>query len=146
MIYETITKQILHKMGISKKYIGFDYIVSSIVLISENENILHELNKVLYVDIAKLYNTTPYSVERNIRYAIHKAWSTSNNNSYIMRIIFGDCLKCSRISNKLFLELLYEYIRQYNNFKSLFSTNYMCPILDCKCEIYDRIIDHLLEL
>lgn len=63
-------KGILNKLGIRANIKGYGYLVTAIETAYENPNIVHEITKVLYPDVAKMHNTTASRVERAIRHAI----------------------------------------------------------------------------
>lgn len=88
--YNMIT-QILLKLGIKPKMLGFDYLRYAIILQVENENL--KLNAI-YNTIAKDFNTKSCSVERGIRNAITCAYNVggllSINDYYDMIIYTND--------------------------------------------------------
>lgn len=142
-----ITKNILHKLGTNKRYAGYDYIIYGIKLISQNEMLMSNVTKILYADIAKEFNTTTSCVERNIRNAINAIWRNINNdNLVLLSAIFGDRYVAKKPTNKVFLELLYEYVKQNGLLNDLFTMDYKCPFHNKNCIMYNEIARQLLEL
>lgn len=66
--------RMLIRAGISPHVSGFAMLGTSVQFTLEGRG-GHKITADLYPEVAKLFNTTPCSVERNIRTAITKAWS-----------------------------------------------------------------------
>ena len=142
MKYEIVTLTVLHELGIQKMYKGCEYILSSINYINENQETYSPITKVLYVDIAKQYNTSGMCVERNMRNVIEFIWKIEKNEEVIARI-FGEYFKDKRPSNMEFLMLLYHYIQccKENAANSCMDGyTFVCPALGKKCEYCAKII------
>lgn len=147
MKHKVTTKNILHQLGVSKRYIGYDYIICGIELISEDESLMGDITKVLYIDIAKEYNTTYFCVERNIRYVIEKIWSNIGDDNFVLlSSIFCDRYSDKKPSTKVFFELLYDYVKQHDILNDLFTMNCNCPFYDGNCVVYDEIMRRLMKL
>ena len=67
MIYKEKTMDILNQLSACKTYKGYHYILSSIQFIHEHESTFLPITKILYVDIAKQYNTSDKCIEKDIR-------------------------------------------------------------------------------
>ncbi len=143
MVYEVQTIDILNQLGVSKKYKGHIYIVSSILYINEKgEDSI--LAKMLYVDIAKKHNTSAQCVEKNIRKAIENIWENNCNES-LKKAIFGENQN-SRPSNSVFLQLLYQYVatRATSEFyKKKYS--FVCPASGTDCEFCNDFIKDIFN-
>lgn len=147
MEYRTITKSVLHQLGIGKTYSGYDYILRSIELILHNEDVLSNVTKILYIDIAKEYQTSQTCVERNIRKVIEVIWKHADENSIQIQKIFGEKFLSLKPSNKEFLELLYEYIKLQDTLqKALISKPLICPISNKTCCAFDEILKNFIQL
>jgi two-component system response regulator (stage 0 sporulation protein A) len=145
MEYKLITKSVLHQLGIGKNYSGYDYILRSIELIMHNEDVLTNVTKILYIDVAKEYHTSQTCVERNIRKVIEVIWKHSDENSLQIERIFGKKHLCRKPSNKEFLELLYEYIKLQDAIKNtLISKTLICPISNKTCSAFDEILKNFI--
>lgn len=141
MSKKCFTKYILHELGIGKSYSGYDYILYGIDLILCDEDLLHCVTKVLYIDIAKEYNTNSSCVERNIRKAIEVIWKHTQENRELIVKIFGKRYLSLKPSNKEFLELLYEYVKQ-----SYYADNIICPISNTSCSVYQELLENLTKV
>lgn len=147
MEYRLITKSVLHQLGIGKTYSGYDYILRSIELIMLNEEVLSNVTKILYIDVAKEYHTSQTCVERNIRKVIEVIWRHRDENRLQLRHIFGKKYLTHKPSNKEFLELLYEYVKlQATLKKTLVSKAFVCPISKNPCNAFDEILKILIEI
>ena len=147
MEYRTITKSVLHQLGIGKTYSGYDYILRSIDLIMLNEEVLSNVTKILYIDIAKEYHTSQTCVERNIRKVIEVIWKHADENRLKIQHIFGEKYLTNKPSNKEFLELLYEYIILQDTLKkNLISKAFICPLSKSTCNAFDEILKILIEM
>lgn len=147
MEYRLITKSVLHQLGIGKTYSGYDYILRSIELIMLNEDVLTNVTKILYIDVAKEYHTSHTCVERNIRKVIEVIWKHTDENRAQIQKIFGDKHLSHKPSNKEFLELLYEYIKLQDMRKSaLISNSFICPISNKTCTAFNELLKKLIQL
>lgn len=150
MKYKAYTIALLKKLGIQKMYKGCDYIVSSISFMDKNEKYFTPVTKVLYVEIAKQYNTSSLCVEKNMRSIIKNIWSKPENRKLIYEI-FGPYNLEKRPSNMEFLVLLYNYLKRNNvNPPSDISKNaidytFMCPLSGSPCEFCKEFIIETLN-
>ncbi len=109
---EEYIKHVLLRMGISKKYEGFNYILSGIKMYVEcADNVRLKITKDVYPRLASIYNTTVRAIERDMRYAIYRAWLTGDIN--MQSELFG--YSCNNDngcpSNKEYLTMVAEHIR-----------------------------------
>ena len=79
---------ILSKLGIPRSIKGFVFLREAIILSVNDESYIQNITKVLYVDIAKAFNTTPTRAERAMRHAIEISFS-SRGNMQAMSDVFG---------------------------------------------------------
>lgn len=61
---------VLRKLGLSEKHLGFSYIKESVLLILANKSNLKSLSKTVFPTIAVKYQTNTANIERSIRTAI----------------------------------------------------------------------------
>lgn len=134
MTNKKISRKILNELGLSVRHLGYSYILSAIDLIDKDESVLLQANKVLYVEIAKTYSTTPLCVERSIRYSINAIWKHADNYADLILKVFGHNYLNKKPSNKVFLELLHNHIKTLEPYNFSFP-NYSCPLCRCKCHI-----------
>jgi len=147
MEYKITTKSVLHQLGISKSYSGYDYILYAFELIEQDENVLTGITKILYIEIAREFHTSHTCVERNIRKVIEVIWKNQQSNHALLLKIFGSHFMESKPSNKEFLELLYAYIQSNNLFENiLHKDNFICPISKDVCIAYTKLVEKLINL
>lgn len=89
-------RALLRDMGISPKLNGSAYLVESVLRARENDLLLRNLSRGLYVELAEQLDTTVARVERSLRSAIDIAYERGS-----LRRRFS-----SRPSNKQFIEYL----------------------------------------
>ncbi len=105
--------EILHQIGVPAHIKGYQYLRDSIILATENPDIINAVTKKLYPSVAKEYNTTSSRVERAIRHAIEVAWDRGDID--VLNSYFGYTIHNTRgkptnsefvamISDKLTLE------------------------------------------
>ncbi len=68
----------ISEYGISKEKKGYQYIYESAKLVMEHPELMRHLTKELYPIIGKMFDASPVSVERAIRFAIGDAWGGKN--------------------------------------------------------------------
>lgn len=145
MKYKAYTIALLKKLGIQKMYKGCEYIVSSISYMNKNEKYFTPVTKVLYVEIAKQYNTSSLCVEKNMRSIIKSIWSRPENSELISEI-FGPYNLSKRPSNMEFLILLYNHLK-YDHTASLSEISkdkvdytFTCPLSGNPCEFCKEFV------
>lgn len=73
---------VMHDLGFPAHIKGYGYLRTAILMVLEDPNKINYITKVLYLDLAREYKTTPSRVERAIRHAIELAWSRGNTESF----------------------------------------------------------------
>ena len=73
----TITKM-LHELGIPSHIKGYQYIREGISILYDDPNMIGNITKKLYPELAKRYDTTTSRVERAMRHAIEVGWIRSD--------------------------------------------------------------------
>lgn len=112
-LVKEITKY-MRNIGISPAKIGYDYIREAIVMTFVDRNVLSQITKVLYPDIAEKFHATPSKVEKAIRTAIETAWSSGNWEN--IKELFGySANREKRPSNSEFIAMITDQIRLDNN-------------------------------
>ena len=79
-MHEPEIEYLIRSLGIGATYRGSAYLIYGTRLCLSDENYLLFVSKYLYPDIARHYNTTSYSVERNIRTVIKVCWEHGNKS------------------------------------------------------------------
>lgn len=110
--------EILHEVGIPAHIKGYTYLRSSIMETYYNPDILGQVTKILYPDIARMYNTTSSRVERAIRHAIEVAWNRGNTDA--IDDIFGYTVSASKSkpTNSEFIAMISDKLRLAHKTKS----------------------------
>ena len=105
---------ILKECGISNK--GFLLLTTALTITAKNPNELNNLKKGLYPKVAREHQTTATRVERNIRSAIEKAWTTCD--PAILNFYFGNTIDPhkGKPTNLQFLVILTEVIQRRCNY------------------------------
>jgi len=143
MKYDLFPRHVLHELGIGKSYNGYDYILYGLSLVEEDEFRLTNITKILYIDIAQYFQTSPVCVERNIRKVIEVIWKHATEHKHLIIKIFGSRYEMTKPTNKEFLELLYEYMTFHDIFEELII---QCPFSQKNCDVYRSIIENLSRL
>lgn len=106
--------RILMAFGIRAHLKGYKYLKTAIVMTIMNEHITSAMTRELYPQIARRFNTTDTSAERDMRHAIETAWTNAPikhkkayfGNQYLMENADR------RPSNSLFINTIAEKLRQ----------------------------------
>lgn len=103
--------EILHEVGIPAHIKGYMYLRTAILTTYYNIDILGQVTKVLYPDIARMYNTTSSRVERAIRHAIEVAWNRGNTDA--IDEIFGYTVSAvkAKPTNSEFIAMIADKLR-----------------------------------
>ena len=111
---EALVTNVIHEVGVPAHIKGYQYLREAIIMVVNNIDVINQITKQLYPDIAKKYETTPSRVERAIRHAIEVAWGRGQTET--VESIFGYTVSAAKgkptnsefiamISDKLRLEL-----------------------------------------
>ncbi len=71
---EALVTNIIHEVGVPAHIKGYQYLREAIMMTVEDIDIINQITKQLYPDIAHKFKTTSSRVERAIRHAIEIAW------------------------------------------------------------------------
>ena len=71
-------ERLIRSLGIGATYRGYRYLCYGISLCLIDEEYLLSIIKLIYPTIAKEFNTTPSSVERDIRTVVQVCWDRGN--------------------------------------------------------------------
>ena len=142
MEHQLLSKLILRRLGITKSYSGYDYILYGLSLIEQDELCLSSITKVLYIDIAKKFQTSHSCVERNIRKVVEVIWKNNPENKELIQQIFGSKHVVHKPTNREFLDLLYEYVTIHSTLENLISHHepIQCPISKKPCDLYGLLL------
>ena len=111
---EALVTNIIHEVGVPAHIKGYQYLREAIIMVINDIDVINQITKCLYPQIANKFHTTPSRVERAIRHAIEVAWGRGQQD--IVENIFGYTISAAKgkptnsefiamISDKLRLEL-----------------------------------------
>ncbi len=111
---EALVTNVIHEVGVPAHIKGYQYLREAIMMVVNDIDVINQITKQLYPDIAKKFSTTPSRVERAIRHAIEVAWGRGQTD--VVESIFGYTVSAAKgkptnsefiamISDKLRLEL-----------------------------------------
>lgn len=89
---EALVTNVIHEVGVPAHIKGYQYLREAIMMVIKDTEVINQITKQLYPNIADKYRTTPSRVERAIRHAIEVAWRkrrTRNCREYFW--IYGIC-------------------------------------------------------
>ena len=84
---EALVTNIIHEIGVPAHIKGYQYLREAIMMVVNDIDIINQITKQLYPEIAKRFKTTPSRVERAIRHAIEVAWGRGEQET--VESIFG---------------------------------------------------------
>ena len=84
---EALVTNIIHEIGVPAHIKGYQYLREAIMMVVNDIDIINQITKQLYPDIARKFKTTPSRVERAIRHAIEVAWGRGQTET--VESIFG---------------------------------------------------------
>ena len=84
---EALVTNVIHEIGVPAHIKGYQYLREAIMMVVNDIDIINQITKQLYPDIARKYKTTPSRVERAIRHAIEVAWGRGQTET--VESIFG---------------------------------------------------------
>ena len=111
---EALVTNVIHEVGVPAHIKGYQYLREAIMMVVQDIDVINQITKCLYPQIAQKFHTTPSRVERAIRHAIEVAWGRGQQD--VVENIFGYTVSASKgkptnsefiamISDKLRLEL-----------------------------------------
>lgn len=107
---EIIIIQIFHELGISPHYLGYGYLKEALLLTYQDQSYVRHIMNKLYPTIAKRFNTTLNSVERNLRTIREKAF-INGNQDFLQKLFYNQIdRRTGKITNKMFISILVEYL------------------------------------
>jgi hypothetical protein len=107
--YKNKVADLLLELGITTKYLGYEYIKELVVDIIKDKRMLQSFNKKLYPKLAIKYSTQINNIERNIRNVLNIAKRNCENNEYFSRAC-GKFNEKGIQSNKQFITWLVEEV------------------------------------
>lgn len=103
------------ELGIPAHLRGYQFLRSAVEMCVEDMELVGSVTKLLYPDLAKLYQTTDTKIERAIRNAIEVSWE--RGNCELFEKLFGYCNspEYTRPTNSEYIAVVADYIRLKND-------------------------------
>ena len=91
---EALVTNVIHEVGVPAHIKGYQYLREAIIMVVNDIEVINQITKSLYPQIAKRFKTTPSRVERAIRHAIEVAWGRGQQEA--VESIFGYTISASK--------------------------------------------------
>lgn len=108
---DTEITTLLHEIGVPAHIRGYLYIREAITMVYYNIEILGNITKVLYPEVARKFNTTSSRVERAIRHAIEVAWVRGNIDAISDIFSYTISYNKSKPTNSEFIAMIADRLR-----------------------------------
>ena len=108
---EALVTNIIHEVGVPAHIKGYQYLREAIMMVVNDIDVINQITKQLYPDIAVKYHTTPSRVERAIRHAIEVAWGRGQTDT--VENIFGYTVSAvkGKPTNSEFIAMIADKLR-----------------------------------
>ncbi len=108
---EALVTNVIHDVGVPAHIKGYQYLREAIIMVVKDIDIINQITKSLYPQIASKYSTTPSRVERAIRHAIEVAWGRGQQDA--VESIFGYTISASKgkPTNSEFIAMIADKLR-----------------------------------
>jgi len=113
---EALVTNIIHEIGVPAHIKGYQYLREAIMMVVEDIDMINQITKQLYPEIAHKFKTTSSIVEIAIRHAIEIAWDRGNIET--LNSFFGYTVNTckGKPTNSEFIALITDKLRlQYRN-------------------------------
>lgn len=108
---EALVTNMIHEIGVPAHIKGYQYLREAIMMVINDIDIINQITKQLYPEIAEKYKTTPSRVERAIRHAIEVAWARGQADA--VENIFGYTISAAKgkPTNSEFIAMIADKLR-----------------------------------
>ncbi len=108
---EALVTNIIHEVGVPAHIKGYQYLREAIIMVVNDIDVINQITKSLYPEIASKYATTPSRVERAIRHAIEVAWGRGQQEA--VESIFGYTISAAKgkPTNSEFIAMIADKLR-----------------------------------
>lgn len=108
---EALVTNVIHEVGVPAHIKGYQYLREAIMMVVNDIDVINQITKQLYPDIAGKYKTTPSRVERAIRHAIEVAWGRGQTDT--VENIFGYTVSAAKgkPTNSEFIAMIADKLR-----------------------------------
>ncbi len=112
---EQMVSHMMLDMGVPAHLKGYRYVRAAVLMAEEDMKVVGSVTKLLYPEIAKLFNTTDGKVERAIRNAIEISWERGNKDTF--EYLFGYCSDSGqgRPTNSEYIAAIADVVRMQKN-------------------------------
>lgn len=109
---EEIVRDLLTELGTPAHIKGHSYLVTALLLVNKDPDLIHAMTKGLYEDVAQVHHTTRSRVERAIRHAVEVTWDRSDLDT--LARYFGNIVQSAKgkPTNSEFVAQLHHVIRK----------------------------------
>jgi two-component system response regulator (stage 0 sporulation protein A) len=108
---EALVTNVIHEVGVPAHIKGYQYLREAIMMVIRDTDVINQITKQLYPEIAGKYHTTPSRVERAIRHAIEVAWGRGEQTT--VENIFGYTVSAAKgkPTNSEFIAMIADKLR-----------------------------------
>ena len=108
---EALVTNLIHEVGVPAHIKGYQYLREAIMMVVNDIDVINQITKSLYPQIASKFNTTPSRVERAIRHAIEVAWGRGQTE--VVENIFGYTISAAKgkPTNSEFIAMIADKLR-----------------------------------
>ena len=108
---EALVTNLIHEVGVPAHIKGYQYLREAIMMVVKDIDVINQITKSLYPQIAQKFSTTPSRVERAIRHAIEVAWGRGQQEA--VESIFGYTISASKgkPTNSEFIAMIADKLR-----------------------------------
>lgn len=108
---EALVTNLIHEVGVPAHIKGYQYLREAIMMVVKDIDVINQITKSLYPQIAHKYSTTPSRVERAIRHAIEVAWGRGQQEA--VENIFGYTISAAKgkPTNSEFIAMIADKLR-----------------------------------
>lgn len=112
---EKTISDLMLELGIPAHLRGYQFLRSAVGMCVEDMELVGSVTKLLYPDLAKMYQTTDTKIERAIRNAIEVSWDRGNSDLFEELFGYTNTLEYTRPMNSEYIAVVADYIRLKNN-------------------------------
>lgn len=112
---EKTISEFMLELGIPAHLRGYQFLRSAVEMCVEDMELVGSVTKLLYPDLAKLYQTTDTKIERAIRNAIEVSWERGNCELFEELFGYSNSLDYTRPTNSEYIAVVADYIRLKND-------------------------------
>lgn len=108
---EALVTNVIHEVGVPAHIKGYQYLREAIMMVVNDIEVINQITKQLYPQIAVKFSTTPSRVERAIRHAIEVAWGRGQTDA--VENIFGYTVSAvkGKPTNSEFIAMIADKLR-----------------------------------